>query len=255
MKQLLKDPRIQISTTLFLIFLSAVFYYHRADYLKHLLTAVGSAIFFDFVFLKIRKIDLFIPTAALTTGLIVSLLLAPTVPFYEVIMTSGFAMLSKNFIKGVNRHVFNPAAFGIFLVSLNFQHLISWWGVSFQPQTSPYFLVLLLPAIISVVRLKRYKIILSFLAFFSILNYWAYLKPIQNIIFDPTILFFSLVMLPEPQTSPNKPLKQILFGVFIASLSFLPGPIDRETTLIPHGGYDPLLFALLAGNLFFYRLK
>ncbi len=243
----LKDPRTQLSYLLILIFLSAVFYYKDILLIKNLLIAVSSTVFFDFLFWKLRKIEFFPPAAAITTGIIISLLMSPKLPAYEIIMASFLAILSKNFIRGFNRHIFNPAGFGVFFTSLAFWHSVSWWGVSFQSLNPIYLLTLFSPLVVSVVRLKRYRIILPFLIFFSLLNYLIYLKPVQNIIIDPTILFFSLVMLPEPQTTPNKPTWQVIFGFFIALFAIISSKFFASI--------DPLIFALLAGNLIFYRLK
>lgn len=245
MRQLLKDPRIQISFTLLLIFVSAVFYYHRPDYLKLLATAVGSAILFDFIFLKIRKVDLFIPVAALTSGLIISLLISPTLPFYESAVAAMSAMFFKNFIRFSRGHVFNPAGIGVFTAALLFNHNVSWWAVSFQ-QTVLFYLILLSPALISIVRLRRYKIIIPFLIVYSLTQIVNHQSSITNLTIDPTVLFFSIVMLPEPQTTPNKQHIQILFGTFVA----FAGVIFSKFLSV-----DPLILSLMAGNLVFYRLK
>lgn len=240
MKQLPRDPRIQISFTLLLIFISAVFFYHRPDYLKLLATAVGSAILFDFIFLKIRKVDLFIPAAALTSGLIISLLISPTLPFYEPVIAAMSAMFFKNFIRFSKGHVFNPAGIGVFTAALLFNHNVSWWAVSFQ-QTVLFYLILLSPALISIIRLRRYKIIIPFLIIYSLTQVVNHQSSI-----DPTVLFFSIVMLPEPQTTPNKQHIQILFGTFVAFV----GVIFSKFLSV-----DPLILSLMAGNLVFYRLK
>lgn len=246
MKLLIKDPRIQLSATLLLIFISSFFFYHALDYFKLLATAVGSAIVFDLIFLKLRKIEFFPPTAAITSGLIISIIFSPALPLYELILASFFAMFSKNFIKGANRHIFNPAGFGVLASSIIFQNQVSWWGASFQPLNSIYFLVLLSPLLISLIRLRRFPITVSFLIIYSLLVFLMSKTNSLLSLTDPTVLFFSLVMLPEPQTTPNKKQIQIFFGVFVAFMAIIS---SRLTSV------DPLIFALLTGNFLFYKLK
>lgn len=243
----LKDPRTQLSYLLILIFSSAVFYYKDILLFKNLFIAVLSTVIFDFLFWKLRKIEFFPPAAAITTGAILSLLMSPKLPIYEIILASFLAILSKNFIKGSNRHIFNPAGFGALLSSIIFKYPVSWWAVSFQPLNSIFFLILLSPLLISVVRLKRFMIIIPFfLSYFLFVQIINHQSSIINLITDPTVLFFSLVMLPEPMTTPNEHKRQIFFGILVAILAVFSSKFSP---------IDPLILALLTGNLLFYRLK
>lgn len=242
----LKDPRTQLSWLLILIFLSATFFYKDISLLKNLVIATSSAVIFDFLFWKIRKIEFFLPTAATTTGLIISLLISPTASIVEIVAASGLAIFSKNYLRGSNRHIFNPAGFGILFSSLIFHHPVSWWAVSFQPLNSIFFLILLSPLLVSMIRLKRFMITIPFLLIYSFLIYILSKTQLLITLTDPTILFFSLVMLPEPQTTPNKKRIQMLFGALVSLLAVFSSKFSAV---------DPLLFALLAGNLLFYRVK
>lgn len=178
-------------------------------------------------------------------------------------------MLFKNFVRISGRHIFNPAAIGLLIGAFAFQHNISWWGASFRQLTinSPrgeagnlqltiYFLVLLSPALVSIYRMRRHKIILSFLLSYALLN--AIQHSTFNIlpfIADPTVLFFSLVMLPEPMTSPSPPIKQIMFGIFVA-ISSITLSLPIIYSLFPILEYnDALIASLLIGNAIFFRLR
>ena len=252
----LKDPRTQLSWLLILIFLSATFFYKDISLLKNLVIATSSAVIFDFLFWKLRKIEFFPPAAAITTGIIISLLMSPTLPFYELIIAAAIAMFFKNFISGAfklpfirfsNRHVFNPAGVGVILTSFIFSHNVSWWAVSFQ-QTLPFYLILLSPALVSMVRMRRHMITISFIVvYFFLISIINHKSLIINQLLDPTVLFFSLVMLPEPMTTPNKKTLQIIFGFFIALFAIISSKFFTSI--------DPLIFALLAGNLIFYKIR
>jgi len=234
-----------------LIFLSAIFNFNNIYFLKVLLLSVGSTVLFDLLFLKLRKVEFFPPTAALTTGLIISLITSPTLPFYEPVLAGGVAMFFKNFVKIENHHILNPAGIGVLSISILANHNVSWWAVSFQ-NSFFFYVFLLLPAVVSMLRLKRFKITLPFLFLYSLLSFIMNpkLSPL-NYLTDPTILFFSIVMLPEPMTTPNNARRQIAFGFLIAVLSIL----FSLSLFRNFRTSDPLIFSLLIGNLIFYRLR
>lgn len=247
---LLKIPKIQLSITLFLILLTAYFNSPSINIIRNLALAVSSTIASDFIFLKLRKINFFPPTAAITTAIIITLILSPSLPAYEIFLSGILAMFFKNFVRFSNHHIFNPAGIGVILTSFAFNHTVSWWAVSFQ-QTLFFYLILLSPFLISILRMRRFRIILSFFITNSILIYVVSKSNTLNNLFDPTTLFFSLVMLPEPMTTPNSHSKQIVFGIFVAFLSLMISLSIFTTLRIP----DPFILSLLIGNLVFFKLK
>ena len=206
-----------------------------------MVTAIGLTVFFDLAFTWLRKRQLFIPLAAIVTGLIISLTVSPQAAWYQIAAICALAMSSKNFIKVRGRHVFNPAATGLFLGGLIFNLPVSWWGTS-----APVFL-LWLPALISALRMRRLPSILSFLAVYSLgLSRIAGSAPMSllTVLTDPTIVFFALVMLPEPMTSPSAPRRQAVYGGLVAIVSLLLTTL-RIANFLP----DILLPSLLLGNL------
>ena len=262
LSSLISTPKVKMGILLLLIVLSALFYYKSLDTLKVVLIAVFSTLLFDLIFIKIKRVELF-PSAAIVSGLIVGLLTSPTLPWYEVALTAAIAMAAKNFLRFKNRHIFNPAGLGIFAASVLFGHNVSWWGVSFQTPIfttfASFFLfaVLLSPGYVSMIRMRRFRIASSFFLVYIILfgivqlkQHFLNLSSISSAtILDPTVLFFSLVMLPEPMTTPHNHKRQLFFGGFVAfiaviisMLHFLPIP-------------DPLISALLVGNLLFFNFR
>lgn len=188
----------------------------------------------DLLFARLRGKPFFFPGAAIVSGIIIALLTSPYSPWYQILLPGVLAMWSKNFLRAGDRHIFNPAAFGLLLAGIILGQNASWWGVSWQQLTSyPLaFIVLLTPFLISALRMRRYFIQGAFL--FVIVLFKA--SPL-----DPTLLFFVAVMLPEPMTTPVKPIRQLVFGTAVAVLSLIP--------YFP----DPLLVALLAGNMLFIK--
>lgn len=240
-------PKMQMAVILFCIYLTALFHTPSFAAVITLLTSLISAVFADFIFLKLRKKQFFFPSAAIVTGLIVALLTAPSLPWYEPITTSVLAIACKNFLRISDRYVFNPAALGVFIVSLFFNHTVSWWAVSWQ-QIFPlsfesifFFIILLSPAIISIKRIRRWRIVIAFFLFPVLFN--------PAILLDPTTIFFMLVMLPEPMTSPNRHSMQIPFGISVALIATIMS--------LPFFAFlpDVYIFALLIANIFFFKLR
>ncbi len=252
MRRFLRIPKMQMFFCLTLIFTTALVHKPSVQILFMYILALILTLGLDLLLLKIRKIEVFLLSAALVTGSIIGLLNSPTLPIYDVVVVVFLAMLSKHFIKRGRQHIFNPAAFGLFFAGIIFRHNVSWWGVSFQElriqnlELIIFFLILLLPGYISAIKMRRFKIVIPFLIVYSLLNYFLnHFFPL----FDPTVLFFALVMLPEPMTTPNNPKSQIIFGIFVAIISISVSlPISN---FIP----DPLIFALLASNLIFLKWR
>lgn len=242
-----KIPKIQLAVALFLIFLSSLIQPDITLKLYILLISIGFTIFFDLLFTFLKTRVFFIPWAALVTGLITGLIINPNALWYQVAVICALSMAFKNFLRINGKHIFNPAAAGLFLGGVIFNLPVAWWGVSFQNITMPgfgnflSFFILLLPIFVSVWRLRRFWSILSFLLIYGLFTRFS-------LLLDPTTIFFALVMLPEPMTSPFTLKKQIFYGLTVAAavfvLSFL--PITMPDILIP---------ALLLGNLFNFFFK
>ena len=185
----------------------------------------------DFLFARWRGKPFFFPGAAMVSAIIIALLVSS---WYQIFLAGSLAMLAKNFLRLGDRHIFNPAAFGLFLGGMILGPNTSWWGVSWQQLAGQplAFVILLTPFLISALRMRRYFIQLAFLAFITLFG----ASPL-----DPALLFFVAVLLPEPMTTPGKPISQLAFGVAVALLSLIP--------YFP----DQLLLALLISNVLFFR--
>lgn len=259
MKRILRLPKIQMFFFLLVIYFSAAVYQMSLSLILSLILILLATLALDLFFLKIRKLDFFLPSAALVTASIISLTNTPRNSLFELLLIIFIAVFAKQFLRIDNRHIFNPAALGLFVGGIIFKTNISWWAVSFQEfrfgnlESVIYFIMLLFPAYVSVYRMRRYGIIIPFFLTYVIFNFLFLKNPI---LFDPTVIFFSLVMLPEPMTSPNKRLRQVLFGIAVASMAVLISlPVSyfgfRIGELIP----DPLIVSLLMGNLLFFKFR
>lgn len=259
--QLLRAPKIQLAFLLLLIVWSTLLQYPLSFVTSVLVLALCSTVGSDLLFLYVRTRKLFIPDAAVVTGLILGLIVNPFMPWYGIFLISVIASASKHFIKISNRHVFNPAAIGLVVGNILLHDSVSWWGVSFQvlnltPLHSIAFFVLLAPIVVSGMRMKRLGSVGAFFLTYSALRFLQDHSSPFALLTNPAFIFFSVVMLPEPMTSPIRLWRQIVYGVFVATISiaFSYLPFSRSTlamNLLPDG----LLPFLLIGNFVFFRFR
>lgn len=262
--QVLRIPKIQLTFLLFLIFLSALVESAQLKYGIGFVLAVAFTAIFDILLTFFRRNVWFVPYAALVTGAIIGLIANPNLPWYHIALIAGVAVASKQFLRTNNGHIFNPAAAGLILGGILLQQSVSWWAVSFQnifeatPFTFISFLMLLTPLTISAFHLKRYFTIISFLISYILLSRLASIQTTWSFqqflitLFDPTLLFFTIVMLPEPRTSPVEKKRQVFYGVCVAIIISIIGRPFFTNLFLSWGVLpDQLLFSLLIGNALF----
>lgn len=171
------------------------------------------------------------PWLGLITGLIIAALLAPQ----NALLALGIpaiAIVLKHAIKYRGRNVFNPAALGLMIAT--FFGFVSWWAVS----------AIVIPfGIIAVCKVRRYYNAAAFLIVYFIL---LALRGVQVMLLDYTILFFALIMLIEPVTTPIKKMSQIIFGIATAVLG---------TIFALYTSLDFLIVPLLIMNVAAYWMK
>lgn len=235
----LNTPKLQLALFLLIKIFVDLLYDFSLIYLVYFVLTISITVILEYIFLKIRKIKPFFLSSSIITGIVIALLNSPKNSWLETTFIICLAIASKHFIRIQNRHIFNPAAFGLFFGSLVFKTPIAWWSVP-----SVFFLLLFLPGYVSIFRSKKTNIILSFFIIYNLLTF-SIIKRIN--FFDPVIIFFTLVMLPEPMTSPNRPMRQILFGVVTAVITILLSYL----TNVP----DLLITSLLINNLLFFKFR
>lgn len=191
-----------------------------------------------------------LPSSAWISGLIVSLVLAPTASWGMAIAAPVLASLGKQLIRFKRKHVFNPAAFALVILGFAFpnQSIVSWWGESWG--IIP-FVVIVLSGIVTIFRIKRWKTAATFIAIYLVgsgillLSRGGALADLQNLVIDGTLAFFATVMLIEPVTTAYQPSSlRTWFGAGVAALVLL-FSLPGFALPLP----DPFLVSLLLGNL------
>ncbi|MBI5122908.1 hypothetical protein HZA75_03560 [Candidatus Roizmanbacteria bacterium] len=237
--QYFSQPKVQLAFCLLIFILSYLLLHPSINIFVYYCLTIGLAIGLDYFFHKIRGLQSFFPSAAGVSGLIIGLLNSPSSSIFSILLVVALAILSKHFLRIKNRHIFNPAAFGLFFGSWLFKTSVSWWGVA-----SGLLPLLLLTGYVSIFKSKKLNIILSFFVVYNLLTFFIN-KRVD--IFDPVIIFFTLVMLPEPMTSSIQPNRQILFGTAAAVLTLTLSYLVN----IP----DVLTGSLLIANLLFFKFR
>ena len=228
---LLPFSGIQISTLLITIFASC--------YLSHLLSAK--------LFKAITNSESYVITA-----LILFFILAPIASLSDVWVTIAagvIAMFSKYILAIDKKHLFNPAAIAVLIISLlGFGNGI-WWAGS--AVLLPFFLII---GLLVVRKIRRFYLLWPFVvsSLITILSInlgrgIAITTSLQQVINSWPLVFFGTIMLTEPLTTPPRKFLSNLYGVIIGILfgsQFTVGPIHASPE-----------FALVVGNIFSYLVS
>ncbi len=197
----------------------AIFLSVRDKYIAFLLNAfiaVISVVGFESFILYLKDKKIALTESSIITGLIIGYVLSNGQPWWLFSLASLFAIGSKHLIRIDNKHLFNPAAFGIFLTIILFGATTQWRGT--------YIWYILLPlGMYFINKIKRRELLLSYgLTALILFGIQAILQkvPLSNI-FGYFNYFFIFVMLIEPRTTPIKPLGKTLFGISAATLIFI----------------------------------
>lgn len=262
MNTYLQMPKVEIIIILLLFFFVVTSVIGLPIALFLLATCVGCAVVLDIVFTYERRKKFFKPFAAIVTGLILALIIDPSAAWYQILAICAAAMALKNFVRIGNRHIFNPAASGLVVGWVLFGLQPSWWGATlYSGDTALLNIVIyvLLAAIayVSCYKLGRYNSVVSYIVVYTVLftlitSSLSVSSLIQTMV-SPGMLFYALLMLCEPMTSPVNKKRQLLYGSTVAGLNaiFLYVSFGMGISNIP----DASLLALLIGNLLFFKLR
>ena len=160
------DFRLHVAFTLFLVWLLNLWVVPSINTFFYPLLAVFSMTVFDLGITWVRDHKIYFPSASLVSGFLIGLIIDPSEPMWVIAVACLLASFSKQFINvGHRQHIFNPAAFGIVVVSLIFRTPVAWWGVA----VSGWSLIILTLLMIRILwRLGRLSIPITFLVVYFI---------------------------------------------------------------------------------------
>lgn len=205
-----------------------------------LVVGAGVAGLLDYLLYRFLEKKIYFPEAGIISGLIMAMVLEPGAPLVTVAVIAGLAILAKHFIRYKQRHIFNPANFGLLVGVFLFPSVVhGWWG-----EAIPWVTIVL--GLFLVGRLEAWRMVGAYFGTWLVILGGLMLS--QNILltflpsqFLATVLFFfTFVMFIEPMTRPITDKGRLLFGVAVAIFSYLSSLTGFQA---------PLIAGLAAGNL------
>lgn len=186
--------------------------------------------------------------STLITAIILSLIIGPVSlaeNFFFLTIVGIVAVLSKYLLAIRKRHIFNPAGFAVLFAGMFMTQGASWWiGNSLM---QPFIVI---GGLLVAYKVRRMRLVVSFLAVYLLLSVLLGISTLGllNLIIYSPILFFSLVMLTEPLTSPFRSFEQTVYAVLVAVALMVYQVVLRG---IPY----TLELALLTSNVYGYLAK
>lgn len=227
--------------------LLAVYNFLSTELISRLFFIVTYTLGFEYLLWKIRGVTLFVPSAGIVTALIIFLLFDNTSPFYYTLIPITLAVVQKQFLRFGSQHIFNPAAFGLYVASL-VGYPTFWWGVSWG--WLPLVLTVAGGIWVTMFTLKQHYIVIpyilsSFIVYAASLGSIPTLSALSGAFLAGSFWFFTFVMLPEPITAPHKNKTRLIYALFVAILPLI---------LLNRLPGDTILLTLLLGNVLGFAL-
>jgi ferredoxin-NADP reductase/Na+-translocating ferredoxin:NAD+ oxidoreductase RnfD subunit len=192
------------------------------------------------------------PESAYITGFILFFILSPIQSASDALvlmLVATLAMVTKYVFVLHKKHIFNPAAAGVLLLSLAGSGVAIWWVAT--PILFPVVLVL---GLLIVRKIKRFDLFWSFIiastatyAVRSVIAGSITAATMAQFFLSFPLIFFGTIMLTEPQTMPSNRTDRIIFGGlvgFLFSLAFSFGNLSATPE-----------FALVIGNLYAFAVN
>ncbi len=185
-------------------------------FLGALAMAVFAAALIELLILYLTTRSFKITESSIITGMIIGYVLSSDEVWWKIVLTALLAISSKYLIAFKKKHIFNPAAFGIFLSTLILGTYTQWRGT--------YMWYILVPVgIYFVQKIKKTEIIIGYaITSLVLFGTQAFLQkvPFMNI-FGYFSYLYIFVMVIEPKTTPFKTTGKYLFGLGIAAFIFV----------------------------------
>jgi len=235
MQNFFRKPKIKLLLLLCVLAVIALLTDYNISNCWPLLTvSIAASIFTQMLFFGTNSSSSF--QSAAVTGMIIGLLIAPGSNLLICLIASFTAIASKKIIVyRKNKHIFNPAAFGLIISLFIFGNHINWWG------NSSFIIVIIIGGFI-LFRLNRLSFPFSYFIFRIIsASILMGLGSFISLLLLPN-LFFAFIMLPEPKTTPGKRIPQWIFGGICGILA------TTAYYFIPE--FEGDLLALLVVNLY-----
>jgi len=206
-----------------------------AAFLFAVAIAVVSTVAAEGLVLYMRERAFRFTESAVITGLITGFVLSSSLAWWIYSLAAVLAIFFKHLIRVKKRHIFNPAALGIFLTLILFGAATQWKGTYAWYILAPF-------GFYFAYKLKKIEVLIGY-AGLSLLLFGAQALlqkvPVWNI-FGYFSYFYIFVMVIEPKTTPLNRIGKYIFGAGAAALIFILTQAGAR--------FDVELFSLLAVN-------
>ncbi|MCM8797561.1 MAG: RnfABCDGE type electron transport complex subunit D [Candidatus Omnitrophica bacterium] len=232
----IKSIKTQLIIYLLVVALALAVRGRDFSFLVALAIAVFAATLIETLILYVRTKSFKIASSPIITGMIIGYVLSGDTAWWKLTLTALVAIFSKYLFVFKKKHIFNPAAFGIFLSTLMLGTSTQWKGT--------YMWYVWVPCgLYFVQRINKMEIIIGYtivsLALFGI---QAVLQKVSLLnILGYFSYFYIFIMVIEPKTTPSKPIAKYIFGAGTAALIFA----FTESGV----RFDAELFSLLLANI------
>lgn len=209
---------IKLQLILYLICLAVFLAVKDKDpsFLFTALAAVISAVAAEALILYFKTKKFQISESAGITGLIIGYVLSSDELWWKFVLAASLAILSKYLIRFQKKHIFNPAAFGLFLTIVFFGGNTQWRGTYLWYILAPF-------GVYFAYKIKKTEVVIGYaLVAFILFAAQAFLQRVSlwNI-FLYFSYFYIFVMVIEPKTTPLNSAAKYLFGMGLAGLIFV----------------------------------
>lgn len=199
--------------------------------------AVVSAAALDSLIAYLKNKKFLLTESSVISGLIIGYVVSSDEAWWKIILVSLFAIASKHLIRIKGKHIFNPAAFGVFLGIILLGMETQWKGT--------YLWYIMVPfGVYFIYKIRKLELIFGYaIAALGLLAFQAisHQAPLMRI-FWYLSYFYIFIMVIEPKTTPIKNIGKFLFGVGVAAVVFI------LTTMVVK--FDAELAGLLILNIF-----
>lgn len=246
LKNQLSRPPGQLAAILLFLYLCAAFL-GGATVLSEALRMgglIGGYFLVYFALEKWKPNRVFPWTNTLITFLLLAIILEPTGIWWAMAIIGGGLALAKRWLRWKQLPIVNFTVLAM-VIGYFVNVLPYWWGVSFAPRLTSlqicWAALIFVPA--GLYFAYKYKKLLSvatmLVAFAGLMLALTQQFPILMLA-DGTVLFFALIMMVEPKTSPTMQNEQLVFGAAVGALLAVG---------FARGWVYPYETALLSGNI------
>jgi Na+-translocating ferredoxin:NAD+ oxidoreductase RnfD subunit len=178
--------------------------------------AVVSAVAAEAGFLFFSTRSWQITQSSVISGLIIGFVLSRDQPWWIFACAGLLAIISKRLIRRQKKHIFNPAACGIFLTMILFGAQTQWKGTYL-------WYILAVGGVYFAYKVRKTEVVVAYAAVaLSLFAAQAYIQRVDlRNIFGYLSYFYIFIMVIEPKTTPLNPPGKYIFGGAVAVFIFI----------------------------------